>query len=232
MPYNYKDKDMTTNQEAQTLEETLEKTDLGHIINENKKSVMIAGAVGIVLIIGYVIFSRVQTNQQNERLNKVASIETTLVEPFLGPKSTMKAEEVISKLESLDGSLFSEPSIYPSMIAVLQKLNEEGKLTNSILVKAQTWLDKNDERSEIYLLGGLAMATLWEDQGGTDQALEIYTELIKRPEELLKDKIFFHAGRLHLKKGNKEEAQKHFDYIFKKHKDSQYAKLARLYLSE
>lgn len=223
---------MSTNQDAQTLEETLNKTDLGHIINENKKSVMIAGVVGVVLIIGYVIFSRMQTSSQNELLNKVAAIETTMVEPYLAPEGKMTADEVLKRLNGLDSSLFSEPSIFPSVIAVLQKLNEEGKLNEATLTKAQGWLSQQDKRSEVYLMSGLALASMWEDHNGADKALQIYTELIKRPETLLKDKIFFHAGRLYFNKGDKEQAKKHFDYVIKEHADTQYAKLARLYLSE
>lgn len=223
---------MSTNQDVQTLEETLEKTDLGHIINENKKTVLTVAGIGVVLIIGYVIFAKMQATKVNERLNEVAAIETNIVEPYLAPEAKITSEEVVKKLSSLDSSLFSEPSIFPSLIAVLQKLNEEGKLDQATLTQAQAWLEKQDKRSEVYLMAGLAMAALWEDHKGVDQALGIYTELIKRPESLLKDKIFFHAGRLYLKAGNKENAKKHFEYLFKEHADTQYAKLARLYLSE
>lgn len=223
---------MSTNQDVQTLEETLNRTDLGSIINENKKSVMIVGAIGIILIIGYVIFSQIQTAKQNEILNEVAALETTLVEPFLAPDGKMTAEEAVKKISEIETSLFSEPSIFPSMIAVLQKLHEEDKLTIQTLEQAQGWLNVQDKRSEIYLLSGLAIATLWEDQKQYDKALSIYSELIKRPGDLLKEKIFFHTGRMYLKTGNKEQGQKHFDFLFKEYENSQYAKLARLYLSE
>lgn len=225
---------MTTNQEAQSMEETLdstlEKTDLGHIINENKKAVLAAAAVIIIALLGYVVVSKIQASKHQEMLAQAYQVETSVFEPYLTDK--IKADEFVTKLNSLDPVVFEDVSIYASLLAGLEKLHTDGKLTTDLMDKAQTWLDKQDKRSDVYLLAGLGYAALWEDLGNNDKALAIYENLIKRSNTLLKDKIFFNAGRMYMKKGDKENATKHFEYLFKEHKDSYYAKMARLYLSE
>lgn len=221
---------MSTNQDVQTLEETLERTDLGHIINENKKLVGIVAGLIVAALIGYVVFAKVQNSREMELLDKAYDVEKTIFIPFQDGK--MKSDEFISKFNSIDKQLYTAGNLYPGLLESLNKLKSEGKLTTEIMTTAQAWIDSLDKRSRLYLLAGLSVGGMWEDLGEFDKALGIYENLVKRSSDLLKDQIFFNVGRMYIKKGDKTSAQKYFDFIFKEYEDTQYAKLARLYLSE
>lgn len=220
---------MATNQETQTLEETLNKTDLGHVINENKKAVGIASLIIILTIIGYVVFSQVQDNQQKELLAKAYQLNESLFLKFSEGKLT--ADEFKTQLKSVSNELYTLGNLYPGLLGGLKKLQQENALDQATMDQANVWLETLDKRGNLYLISGLAMASIWEDFGNPEKALSLYSELSKRPDDLMKDQIFFHMGRLTLEAGDKAMGEKYFQYIFDEFADTQYAKLAKIYLA-
>ena len=57
---------MATQEETQTLEQTLKKTDFGQWVNDNKKAILLGGFVLVIAIIGYSIASQVKESKRTE----------------------------------------------------------------------------------------------------------------------------------------------------------------------
>ena len=72
---------MSTNQEAPSVEETLNKTDLGQVINDNKKPILIIGVIILVLIAAYSVMLQVQKSSRMEELDKAFKVEDSLFNP-------------------------------------------------------------------------------------------------------------------------------------------------------
>jgi tetratricopeptide (TPR) repeat protein len=221
---------MSTNQDVQSMEETLNKTDLGSLINENKKTVGVIAALLVVGLITFVGYSRVRESNQKEMLNKAFALEQSVFEAYQTNK--LKSEDFLAKFQAIDSSFYGQENLYPPLIAALTKLKADKKLNEEVMGKVQLWLNALDKRSRLYLITGLSVASLWEDLQKYDRSIGIYEELKKRPSDLLKDQIFFNLGRMYMKTQDKAAAQKHFEFIFKEYSDTEFAQLARLYLSE
>ena len=70
---------MATNQDVQSIEEALNKTDLGHVINENKKPIIVVAIIGILCIIAY-SFVNYKNNQDSlAELDDIHQIEVKIL---------------------------------------------------------------------------------------------------------------------------------------------------------
>lgn len=220
---------MATNQEVQTLEETLEKTDLGHVINENKTIIMILGAILVVGIIAFSIFDQMQSKSNLEKMDRIFKVESTVFKPFIDGKTT--AEDFKAALGKINNELKAEANLIPVFIESINKLDQAGKADKEVLAVTTEWLGKLSKSNHLYTFMALRLAALNEDAKNTDEAIKTLELLVSNKDDLLKDKIHFDLGRLYLQKGDSKTAKERFDFIFKNHKDSQYAKLAKLYMS-
>ncbi len=220
---------MATNQEAPSLEETLEKTDLGHVINENKKMIMIIGGVLVAAILAYSVSESMNTKNHYAKLDRVFTVEQTVFDVYLGKKG--EAKVFIQALAGINNELIAEPNLIPPFLEALNKLSEAGLVDQSVLTIGQTWLDRISKSNFLHTLLAIRLAALNEDANKLDQSVKLLEGLVGKKSMLLKDKIHFELGRLYLAKGDEATAKERFDYIFKNHENSDFATLAKVYLS-
>ena len=220
---------MAQNTEAQTLDDTLNKTNFGQVINENKKPILVVGALVVLGIIAFSIY-RYQTNQQeSQRLNEIYSFQSKVVEPFLDGK--IKSQEVVEKVLSLNPELTGSPSLAPAIFEVANKLVAQEKAVEAVSI-LEKWLKQFSPGSYFYLFTSLRLAPLYENTNQPAKAIEIYESLVKADYELLQGKIFLDLGRLYLAQGQVEKAKSHLEHVTKNHDSTEYAKFARLYLQK
>ena len=79
---------------------------------------------------------------------------------------------------------------------------------------------------------GLKLLPLLEDAKAYDKSIELLTELVASKIDISKGKLYLDLGRVYLKKGNKEKADENFQFVIDNHKDTEFAKLANLYLGK
>jgi predicted negative regulator of RcsB-dependent stress response len=220
---------MATNQEAQTLEETLNKTDLGHVINENKKPIMAAGAVIIAAIIGYSIFSQVNSSKKLEKLDKIFALEQSLFQNFADKKTT--AADFKTQLAAINNELISEPNLIPVFMDSINRLDQAGEADESVLGVAKNWLSKLNKNSPMYVFLGLRVAALSEDLGKSEDAIATLEGLVGHKTNILKDKIHFDLIRLYVKKGDMKKANERYETLKTKHEKSEFVKLGNIFLN-
>jgi tetratricopeptide (TPR) repeat protein len=219
-------------EETQTLEQTLEKTDLGHFVNTNKNGIIIAGAIIMALIAGFSIYKHNADKTDQEALKAVYQFEKTNVTPFLeGKNKDIKADDVIAKLEAAPMEIMKNANFLPAVFGVVNKLKESGDATKAIGLLEK--IQKNYRPKEFaYFFVAVKLAVLYEDAGKADEAIATLESLVSANHEVMKSKVYLDLGRLYKKKGLTDKARANFDYIVKNDGNSDYGKLARLYLMQ
>ena len=220
---------MTTNQETQTLEETLDKTDLGHVINENKKPILIAGAIIVIAIIAYSIMNQIAAKGKYEKLDRVFSVEQSVFNTFMEDKTKATAFKIA--LSKINNELVADPNLIPVFMSAINKLDQAGEVDLNTIAIADKWMQKLNKSNALFLFFAMRIAALKEDAKQTKEAIAILESLVGHKTNLLKDKIHFDLGRMYLASGDKTTANERFKFLFDNHKDSQFAKLAKLYLN-
>lgn len=217
-------------QEAPSVEETLEKTEFGHIINENKKPILIIGAIVLVLILAYAVMVQVKESKQFEELDKVFKVESSLFSPYL--EGSEKADQFKTKLLKMENEFQAHASLTPPFLAGLNKLQEDKALNKETVDFAKKWISKMDQKSTLYVLSGVRVAAILEDQGRENESIEILSGMIANNVDFLTDKIHFDLGRMMMKAGQKEEAKKHLQKVVDAETPSEYKTMAKIYLNE
>ncbi|MBC77465.1 MAG: hypothetical protein CME64_15790 [Halobacteriovoraceae bacterium] len=220
---------MANETQAQTLDETLNKTDLGHVINENKKPIMIAGVIIVLAVIAISIYKNQANKQENEMLDKAYAVQSKVIAPFI--KGEAKAEETVKAILDIRPELIGNPNLVPYVLEATEKLMEEGKASEVAQI-LEKWLGEFSVGSQMYLFLGTKLAPVYENLGQQDKAISIYESLVGANYEVLEAKNYLELGRLQLAKGNTEKAKSFLDHVIKNHENTEYAKYARLYLQQ
>jgi hypothetical protein len=218
---------MTTQQETQTLEQTLEKTDFGHWVNERKKSIMVIGAVILVTIISYSVVNHMNTSKKADLLNKIHEIKTVTFTPYIEGKQD--AATLLTNIGKVQNEFISNIGLIPSFLEALNTMSTKAELTAEHMAVASTWLSKMNKEADDYLFFGVRVAALYEDLLNVDASLALLTNLASRNSDLLKDQVYFNLGRLNITKGNIDSAKANFDIVISKYPSSDFASLAKIY---
>ena len=219
----------TPNQEAPSLEETLNKTDFGQMINENKVLIMIIGAVIVAIILGYSIFSHQSNEKRLEVLDEIYTLESKVFTPFLEDK--IKSDEFISKLSGIDKVYIGEANLVPQFILALNKMDLASGLNQEVLGIAKNWLKNINKSNSLYLFLSLRVSAIQEDLGMKKEAIATLEGLVANKTGILKDKIHYDLTRLYYSEGDLVKAQERLKYIEDNYKDSQFIKLGKIILS-
>ncbi len=212
--------------QTQTLEQTLNKTDLGHSIYENRKVFFAALIAVLVGCVGYVGWK-----QQSHKTAQGASLK--VFEFQNGAWADAKAgktapADLIKAFEGLDEEAKKAPVMIPVALEMGKFLYDKGQLA-----EAEAILSKVDSKHPVSsFFVGMQRAAILEKLGKTDEAIAVLEPMAQNKEALMPAKISLDLGRLYLMKGEKGKAQTQFDYIVNTFPNDDQAKLAKLYLSQ
>lgn len=220
----------TKQQEAPSVEETLNKTDLGQVINDNKRPILIFGAVIVLLIIAYSVMVQVSANKTAEELDRAFKVRSELFIPFLEGKE--KADVFKTKLLKMENTFQANPNLTPEFLGSLNKLVEDKALDKPTLDFAVKWIGKMNKKSNLYILSALRVSALLEDNARADEAIAILQGMIDNKADFLADKIHFDLGRMLMDKGEKEKAKSHFQFVVDAEEVSEFRTMAKIYLNE
>lgn len=222
-------------EETQTLEQTLEKTDFGHFVNQNKKNILIGL---VVILVGIGAFSFFQHNskvQANKALAEIYSYQDSKITPLLkkAPKdiTAEDKESLLVALEKAPMEFFSEANFLASALNISSLLNDKeyaARLTP--IFERFLKHTKASDTKMFFIVNKLAVN--YENSAQNEKAIETLEKLVAMEMPVLKAKIYLDLGRLYKKTGNLDKARANFNYVVEKHEDSEYAKMAKLYLSQ
>jgi len=212
--------------QTQTLEQTLNKTDLGHTLYENRKVFIAALVAVLVLCFGYIVW-----RQQTHKTAQQNSL--TVFEFQNGTWADVKAgktpsTDLVKSFESLDESAKKAPVMVPLALEMGKFLYDKGQFADAEAILSK--VDSKHPVSSFFI--GMQRAAILEKLGKTDEAIAVLEPMAQNKEALMPAKISLDLGRLYLVKGEKGKAQTQFDYIINTFPNDDQAKLAKLYLSQ
>jgi len=212
--------------QTQTLEQTLNKTDLGHVIYENRK---IFFSVIVAILIGAGGFVLWKQNRQSEALKNSVSVFNFQSKTWTETKAgKLPVSDLLKSFESLDKNVQSSPLMIPVGLEMAKFLFEKNSFAeaDAILSKLNT-----DHQVAAFFVN-LQRSVILEKMGKNDEAIILLEKLAQQKEGLMPARVNLELGRLNLLKGEKGKAQTHFDFVINNYPNDEHAKLAKLYLSQ
>ncbi len=209
--------------QTQTLEQTLNKTDLGHVIYENRN--LFFGFVVLVLLgaTGYSLWRQSQKSSALETSVKVFEFQSTVWSEVKAGKKT--PDDLVKAFEALDQSVQTAPVMIPMVLEMSKFLTEKGSYA-----EANTVLSKVSGAHPVAALFiGLQRTAVLEKLGKIDEAIAVLEPLAQGKDAFLPARTSLELGRLYLVKGEKAKAQTQFDYVINTYPNNEEAKLAKLY---
>lgn len=211
------------------IDETLNKTEFGHVINDNKKPILILSAVVVIFIVAFSVF-RYQSNQaQAQKLDSAFDIQQQAITPYLEGK--IEADKAIEELKGIDQSMVGASSLAPGVLEVADKLVEDGKEDASIEL-LERWLGEFDSSSYLYYFTGIRLAPLYENQGEPKKAISVYEKLVSSSKGVLEPRMYLELGRLYIGEGDTTKAKSFLTHITKNFDTTEEAKFAKMYLQK
>ena len=212
--------------QTQTLEQSLNKTDFGHVIYENRKTF-----IGIILAIlvglaAFVLWRQSKKSQSHDVSVQVFEFRTKTWE---GAKEGKVAiPELLKQFEALNKDVQSAPVMVPVALEMGKFLFEKGSLNEAeaILSKVQV----THPVSAFFV--GMQRSVILEKLGKLPEAILVLENLAKDKEVLMSAKVNLELGRLNLLNGEKGKAQTHFEYVINTFPNDEQAKLAKLYMAK
>jgi predicted negative regulator of RcsB-dependent stress response len=211
-----------------SIEQTLNKTDLGHVIYENRKiffALIIAVLVGAT---GYVLWKQVQKSNSLENSVKVFEFQSGIWTDVKSGKTGVP--ELMKSFDALDSSIQTAPVMIPVALEMSKFLFDKGNLAEADLVLSKVGTSHKHAVSSFFI--SMQRAVVLEKLGKIDEAIAMVEPLAQGKEVLMPAKISVELGRLYLVKGEKGKAQTQFDYVLNTFPNDEQAKLAKLYLSQ
>lgn len=214
--------------QTQTLEQTLNKTDLGHMIYENRK--IFFGIISAVLIgvTGYLLWRQSQKSSALDNSLKVFEFQSSTWSEVRDGKKAVP--ELVKAFEALPANVQTSPVMVPVVLEIGKFLFDKGNFEEADLILSRVSL-KDSANVGVFFLNS-QRAVILEKLGKIDAAIEVLLSLAQVKDGFMQAKVSVDLGRLYLLKGEKGKAQSQFDYVVTTFPNDELAKMAKLYLQQ
>lgn len=214
-------------QSTEEISQTLNKTDFGHMIYENRKilfGILIATLLGVT---GYLIWKQTQESAAVTTSEEVFKFQsTTWTEAKAGKTAPA---DLVKSFNGLSQDVQQAPVMMPIVLEMGQFLHDKGALAeaDSILAKAS---ETNHVLGQFFV--GMQRIVVLEKLGKTDEAISVLEKMSSTKDIPMPQKVALELGRLYLLKGEKGKAQTQFQNVVSQYPNDEYAKIAKLYLGQ
>lgn len=212
--------------QTQTLEQSLNKTDLGHVIYENRKTFFAIILAILVAVTGFVLWKQSKKSQTNEVSVQVFEFRTKTWDGVKDGKVAIP--ELVKQFEALDKDVQSSPVMVPVALEMGKFLMDKGALNEAEVILSK--VNVTHPVSSFFV--GMQRAVILEKSGKVPEAIAVLEKLAKDKEVLMASRVNLELGRLNLLNGEKGKAQTHFEYVINTFPNDEQAKLAKLYLAK
>lgn len=214
-------------QSSEQVEQTLNKTDFGHLIYENRKILFGLLIALMVAVTGYLIWKQTQEASATNTAEEVFKFQNTTWTEAKAGKTTPEA--LVATFNKLPTDVQQAPVMLPIVLEMGQFLYGKGSLN-----EANSILDKASQKSHILsqFFVGMQRIVVLEKLGKTDEAISLLEKLNSDKDVPMPQKVSLELGRLYQLKGEKGKAQTQFQNIISQYPNDEYAKVAKLYLNQ
>ena len=210
-----------------TLEQTLNRTDFGHFMYENRKPFFGALIAVVICILAFLGWRQSQEAGAIERSVKVFEFQSKEWTDAKAGKLT--PQELTTKFNALPADIQATPVIVPVALEIGKFLFEKGAYAEADSVLSKVDVSKNP-MGKFFV--GMQRYVILEKLGKTDEAITTLEEILKQEGGFMNPLVAVELGRLYLTKGEKGKAQSQFDYVVSTYPNDEHAKLAKLYLAQ
>lgn len=209
-----------------SVEQTLNRTDFGHLIYEYRKAFIGAIVAALLAVAAYAIWKQMQKSKAYEVSHEVFEFRT---KTWAGAKDGKVAiPELVKTFEGLDKNVQSSPVMIPLALEIGKFLADKGALA-----EAEAVLSKVDSSHPIsHFFVSMQRAVVLEKAGKVPEAIAVLEKLAKEKDVLMGAKVNLELGRLNLANGDTAKARTHLEYVLSTFPNDENAKLAKLYMAK
>lgn len=211
---------------SQELEATLNKTDLGHIVYEKRKPIVILLVALLVIILGWMAMKSIRSSQETKGSEIVFHFQNDVWANVKAGKMT--TDEMMTKFEAIDAGAKSSASIVPLALEVSKFLVEKNEVEKAD--KFLSGITPSNEIGKFFIVHQRAI--LLEKLNKVDEAIELVKGLKSKKESIMPAHLELLLGRLYMVAGNAQEAKATLEGVINNYPNDEEAKLAKLYLGE
>jgi len=212
--------------QTQTLEQSLNKTDFGHVIYENRKTFIAVIVAILIAVSGYVLWKQSKKSKALDVSVKVFEFNT---KTWSGAKEGKVAfPELVKQFDALDADVQSSPAMVPVALEMGKFLADKGALSEAEAILSK--VNATHNISAFFI--GMQRAVILEKMSKIPEAVAVLEKLAKDKEVLMSAKVNLELGRLNLLNGEKGKAQTHFEYVINTFPNDEQAKMAKLYMAK
>jgi tetratricopeptide (TPR) repeat protein len=212
--------------QTQTLEQTFNKTDLGHLIYEYRKLMFaLIGAV-LVGVMAYALWKQSQKSQAEAVSAKVFEFQSKTWASVKEGK--LAATELPKIFEALDQEVKNAPVMIPLALEMGKYLFDKGQFVEADMILSK--LNSNQPIAQYFI--ATQRAVILEKLNKIPEAILALEQAAKNKDALMAAKLNLELGRLNFLNGEKGKAQTHFEYVLSTFPNDDLAKLAKLYMGK
>ncbi len=212
----------------QVLNDQLNETEIGAFIARNKTLSILLAIFLIAGVIVYGVYAVQKTASDHKKADQVFAYFDKNFQNFTDGK--MKTASFLSGYDKIQEGLKGFAGLFPTNILIVDVLmkKKEWGVARGLLEK----MGKSGDGPYQTLLMGVRLAAIYEDLNEPKKAILELERLNNLKIGVLEAKNYLDLGRLYLQMGNKEKAKINFNYVISNMAQDEFAKLAKLYLSD
>jgi predicted negative regulator of RcsB-dependent stress response len=215
------------------INELMSANDNGQSAFDKNKSAIIIGVVLIVVaIIGYGIYATNSEKSKSAYNTKIYQFETTTLQKFQSNATDgALAKEAVVGLTNLQKELGNYEGLFPVVLKTSDLLISTSQLTDAQAVLKMGEGLVSDDYARYLILS--RQAVVFEDLNLNKEAITALEKMTSLKVKIFEGKTYLDLGRIHMKMGDKVNAEKNFKHVVEKAKnDAEFVKMAQLYLSK
>lgn len=213
--------------QTQTLEQTLNKTDLGHLLYEHRKSFFAALITVILAVTGFYVWKGAQLSSAQTTAVKVFEFQDKVWNDVKAGKTA--PTELVKSFEALDEKVQAAPIMLPLVLEMSKFLYDKGSLAEAAALLGLVAPHVKHPTGKFFI--DMQYSVVLEKLGKVDESIATLEKLAQIKEGLMQARVSLELGRVYLLKGEKGKAQTQFEYIQNTFPNDPEAKLAKLYLA-
>ena len=137
----------------------------------------------------------------------------------------------MSSYNALDAKILKNPGVFTLATDLATELKNQGALEDAIKILEGAIGNYSNSNFAYYSIAS-NLATLYEDNNQIDKAISTLEAITKSKIKVMESKTYFDLGRLYKINGDLSNAHVNFNYVVTNFTSDEYAKLAKIYLTE
>lgn len=213
-------------QTSDQIQQVMNRTDFGHMIYENRKLLMTLLVAILFGVTGYFLWKQSQHSSALRQAEEVFQFQSTTWADAKADK--IGPEALAQSFNLLPQAVREAPVMAPTVLEMSEILTEKGATAEAEAIL--------NGASGAKGLGGIFIsmqrAVVLEKVGKVDEAISVLEGLSRQKDLPVAQKVSLELGRLYMNKGEKGKAQTQFEDVVGRNPNDEFAKVAKLYLSQ